>query len=123
MNKKIIKFFIVGMLNTAISFLCYALLIKCSVHYLISNIISYLAGFLNSYILNKKWVFKKRFKNNVKFIIFILYNSLILCVSSILLFCFVNVLSINKLISQCFVIAILFLINYNVNNKIIFIDK
>lgn len=72
--KQIIKFACVGCSNTALDFGIFSLLNSLfGVNYIISQIISYLSGTLNSYILNKFWTFndsktnKKSTKEIVQF--------------------------------------------------------
>lgn len=61
LNKKslsqFIKFLVVGLSNTVVSYLCYALLIFLDINYLIANIVSYFIGVLNSFFWNSRYVF------------------------------------------------------------------
>ncbi|MCK4764974.1 MAG: GtrA family protein [Candidatus Aminicenantes bacterium] len=53
-----IKFNIVGIMNTAVDFTIFTLLIYLSLHHMISQVISYSCGVVNSYLWNKFWTFK-----------------------------------------------------------------
>lgn len=53
-----IKFNMVGLLNTAIDFAVFFLLIWLSTHYAVAQAVAYLAGMVNSYIWNKAFTFK-----------------------------------------------------------------
>jgi putative flippase GtrA len=56
-----IKFAIVGVLNSAIQYLVFWLLYSLAgTQYLLASIIGYIAGMINSYILNRKWTFGSR---------------------------------------------------------------
>ncbi len=56
-----IRFGIVGILNTGVTLAVIFILMKgLSVHYAISNITGYVLGFLNSFVLNKKWTFRSK---------------------------------------------------------------
>ncbi|WP_368490715.1 GtrA family protein [Clostridium sp. BJN0013] len=89
-NKKfrhITRFSCVGGLNTMIDFILFCILNSLfGVNYIISQIVSYGGGTLNSYILNKFWTFNdtKANKKTIKEIIqFIMVNSTSLTVSLI----------------------------------------
>ncbi|MEA2095912.1 MAG: GtrA family protein [Candidatus Cloacimonadota bacterium] len=68
MNNKItktieqfIKFGMVGLLNTLITIsIIFIFMMLLNVSYILSNIIGYLFGFVNSFILNKIWTFKSK---------------------------------------------------------------
>jgi putative flippase GtrA len=56
-----IKFAIVGVLNSAIQYLVFLFLFSLTGSpYLLASIIGYLAGMINSYILNRRWTFGSR---------------------------------------------------------------
>lgn len=52
-----IKFGLVGVMNTAVDFLVYALLTWLGMQYLVAQVFSYSAGTVNSYVVNKLWTF------------------------------------------------------------------
>ena len=55
---KLVKFGITGVMNTAVDFLVYTLLVSFfSMGLYVSQIISYSCGMLNSYVVNRKWTF------------------------------------------------------------------
>lgn len=54
---QLIKFNMVGVLNTLVDFLIYILLFSLGVHYLIAQIAAYAAGMTNSYFFNRYWTF------------------------------------------------------------------
>lgn len=85
--RHITKFSCVGGLNTMIDFILFCILNSLfGVNYIISQIVSYGGGTLNSYILNKFWTFKdtKVKKKTLKEIIqFITVNSASLSISLI----------------------------------------
>lgn len=58
-NSGIIKYGLVGVINTVITgVIIFALMNGFGVSYRLSNAIGYIAGFFNSFILNKFWTFK-----------------------------------------------------------------
>lgn len=59
MKSGFIKYGLVGVINTLITgIIIFALMNAFHVSYRISNVIGYIAGFFNSFILNKTWTFK-----------------------------------------------------------------
>lgn len=109
---ELLKFGITGVLNTLISMLCYFLLLKLNVYYLLANVISYFVGMTNSYILNRKWVFKSDssiIKTSIKFCC---VNIITLGISTLLLYIFVHNFNFNKAIAQIVTTMIIMVINY-----------
>jgi len=59
LNASIIKYGMVGIINTLITgIIMFALMNIFSISLRISNVVGYIAGFINSFILNKLWTFK-----------------------------------------------------------------
>lgn len=65
----LIKFALVGVVNTLIDFAVYALLTTIGVNYILAQWISYSAGILNSYVMNRKWTFEKKEKRDRKSVV------------------------------------------------------
>jgi putative flippase GtrA len=56
-----IRFALVGVLNSAIQYLVFLFLYSLiGTQYLMASIIGYVAGMINSYILNRRWTFGSR---------------------------------------------------------------
>lgn len=84
---KIIKFGITGGLNTAVDVAIYFILFKAfGISKFVAQPIGYIAGTLNSYIINRKWTFntQSKFFSRV-FIKFIIVNLIALTVGQIVL--------------------------------------
>lgn len=115
-NKRFLKFGIVGVSNTALSFLIYVLLVRISIHYMIASIIAYIAGIANSYILNTAFVFKekKTMKNLFKFSS--VYISALL-INLSLLFVMVDILGVGPIIGQVIVTVLVMFYNYIMQKK------
>lgn len=59
--RQFIKFGLVGVLNTIITLSIIFVFMKLlNVSYILSNVIGYLFGFVNSFMLNKIWTFKSK---------------------------------------------------------------
>lgn len=54
-----VKFGLVGLSNTLLTYVVYAILVTLGLHYQLSNVISYAAGIFNSYYWNNKYVFQE----------------------------------------------------------------
>ena len=60
LSKEFILFALVGVSNTVINFIVYTILVTISMPYLLANVIGYGVGMINSYLLNKYFVFQKK---------------------------------------------------------------
>lgn len=59
---RFVRFGLVGVLNTAITFVLFWVLRAVSVDIDLANLLSYLAGMINSFVCNKLWVFRNHGK-------------------------------------------------------------
>jgi putative flippase GtrA len=117
-----IKFGIVGVMNTGVDFLVFTLLLWAGMHYLAAQPLSYGAGTLNSYIVNKLWTFRvrsspsagSRYKHGIKaeFIRFLLLNLATLLLSITLLYLLKDGLGIQALAAKLLVTAVTVVVNY-----------
>lgn len=115
-NKRFLKFAIVGVSNTAISFLVYVVLVKLSLYYILASIISYIAGILNSYILNTAFVFKeKKTKKNLFMFSSVYLSALLINLS--LLYIMVDVFGTGPITGQILVTGIVMIYNYIMQKK------
>ena len=75
-----IRFNLVGLLNTGITFLIFALLNKLfNINKLIAEPIGYVCGLVNSFIMNKLWTFgKKHYFHTIEVIKFVIVNGVAL---------------------------------------------
>lgn len=105
--KELLKFSLIGILNTAITIGSYGILVYLfNMNYIIANIISYMLGMINSYIWNKNWVFKVKESSYLIYLKFLLVNIIILGLNTLCLFILVNMFNLNKLFSQIIVVGI-----------------
>ena len=114
--KRIMRFSCVGGLNTTIDFVIFSLLNSLfGVNYIISQIVSYSSGTLNSYILNKFWTFNdtKTSKKTTKEIVqFIVVNSASLGVSLISLSILMNGGSMNSFLAKIISMVLAQVVNF-----------
>ena len=112
--REFIRFSLVGLLNTVVSYLSYVLLIELSVNYQASNVISYIIGMITSYLLNKSWTFKVKERSKIRIIIkFMIVNLLALLVSLSIVILMVEKFDINIYIGQLFAITGSLAINFS----------
>lgn len=110
-----IKFSIVGALNTIISIVFYYIFLKLGLFYIIANTLAYVAGMINSYILNKIWVFKANVYSKITILKFTIVNLVSLILSNSLLYLMINGIGFNRIFAQLPVIFVILTINYSVN--------
>ena len=121
---KFIKFGLVGVLNTLINWIIFALLNFVGVHYIVANVIAYAIATANSYIWNSKWVFKYNGKDKKETTAkFIILNLIGLALNTAILYFLVDILSLNKLVGLVITTAIVMVINYIVNKIWVFKEK
>lgn len=115
-----VKFGLVGVSNTLISYVIYAVLVSCSVYYLAASIAGFVVSVANSFYWNNKYVFKQR-ENEKRSIwkaflkTFLSYASTGLVLNNILLYIGVDVLLINELIAPLLILIITIPLNFLLN--------
>ncbi|WP_207745889.1 GtrA family protein [Clostridium sp. D53t1_180928_C8] len=121
---KFIKFGLVGVLNTLINWIIFAVLNFVGVYYIVANIIAYAIATANSYIWNSKWVFKYNGKDKKETTIkFVILNLIGLALNTAILYFLVDILLFNKLIGLVITTVIVMVINYIVNKIWVFKEK
>jgi len=114
--KSIIRFGCVGCLNTMFDFGVFSLLNSFfGLNYVISQIVSYCSGTLNSYLCNKFWTFndtKTNKKTKKEIFQFIVVNSASLCVSLIGLSILMKDNSLNPFFSKIIAIVLAQVVNF-----------
>jgi len=108
-----VKFIIVGFLNTLISLLIYFICFKLlKLNYLVSLIVAYAAGILNSYLWNSRWTFGIKKYNAVSLVKFLLVYLFTFMLNLLILIILVKVVRIPVLISQSMALAIATLFSF-----------
>ena len=110
---QLVKYNIVGVINTLVDFLIYQLLTYLGMKYAIAQCISYGCGILNSYFFNSRWTFKRDGGSKKEFIYFAAVNLVSMGLSVLLLKVCYDILRINSnLISKAIVTPIVMLVNF-----------
>ena len=123
--EEVLKYLIIGILTTVINYIVFAILVnnaKIEMH--TSNIIAWVVSVIFAYITNKLFVFEsKSFK--VKILIkeittFTLARILSLLLEEAILYIFVNLLNMNKLVIKLVANILVIILNYILSKFIIF---
>lgn len=122
---KLIKFCIVGAVNTLITLICFYFFNKILyINYMISTIAGYAIGMLNSYNLNKKWTFhdddERLFSQFSKFII---TNTISLGINILIMYILVDILNFESMLSQIFATGFSTISNYIGSKYLVFIHS
>lgn len=119
-----IKFGLVGVMNTAVDFIVFTLLMLAGVQYLAAQVVSYAAGTLNSYVVNKLWTFKGVKEGEAagkaasltadrgEFVRFMLLNAGTLLLSLVLLYWLKSGLGLPALLAKLLVTGVTVVVNY-----------
>ena len=115
-----IKFGIVGISNTLISYCTYAVLVWLGVNFLLSNLIGFVVSVLNSFYWNSRYVFdlnnadtKQKLKALIK--TFISYAGTGLVLSSAMLILCIDIVHLSKYIAPIINLIITVPVNFVVN--------
>lgn len=117
---QLLKFAAVGASNTIITFGICQLLLQFNLHYVLSYTIGFIAGMVNSFLLNKRFVFK--LSNNSKKENIITFIKMCICYSAIgiglgnfLLVLLVSKKMLSEFLAPIAVIIITLPINFTLN--------
>ncbi|MBE7678903.1 GtrA family protein [Paenibacillus sp. P13VS] len=110
----LIKFGIVGVMNTAVDALVFTMLDALGTPALIAQVISYSCGVLNSYWWNGRWTFRdaRRQGANNELMRFVITNLIVLALSSLILFLSDNILGLTLVISKAAATLLGMILNY-----------
>jgi len=118
---RLIKFGIVGAINTILNYLVYISLVYVNVNYIIAYATAYLIATTNSYLLNNFWVFKHKSKKHVKKIVkFVFVNLIAMSFGELGLYLFIDILGIHKYIAGLLIIPITAIISYSLYKTLVF---
>ena len=118
------KFGIVGVANTVISYVVYAILVYFGLYYLLSSVLSFAVSMANAFYWNNKYVFyeNKKSRNAVSsaFRMVVSYISSGLIIGNILLYIFVDIFEISVYIAPFFGLCITVPLNFLLNKFWVF---
>lgn len=119
---QLLRFGLVGVMNTLVDFGVYQLLVWLGLHYALAQCLSYSCGLLNSYFFNSRWTFRRE-KNytKIEFLRFLLVNLCSLALSVLLLRLCYEALGIeSNLIAKGIVTVFVMLVNFIANKLFVF---
>lgn len=125
---EVILYLFFGVLTTVVSISTYFLFSEIwGIHYLISNVLSWIFSVLFAYATNRTWVFNSK-NEGLRLIIqemFTFINCRLLsgAIEMLIMFIFVSILSISSINSKIFVQIIVVILNYIFSKLIIFKNK
>ncbi|MPN38921.1 hypothetical protein SDC9_186446 [bioreactor metagenome] len=123
--KKIIRFCLVGLLNTGVDFLTFYILTTFFyINVYSSQICSYITATFNSYFFNRRFTFQS--ENGIggkEFFRFVLVNLTSLLTSLFLMFIFNGLLRLDKMICKGLIAFFTFAVNYLGNRFWVFQKK
>ncbi|MEW4428684.1 GtrA family protein [Paenibacillus pabuli] len=110
----LIKFGIVGVMNTAVDALVFTMLAALGRPPLIAQLISYSCGVLNSFWWNRRWTFRDASRQgpNNELLRFVITNLIVLAISSLILFLSNHIIGWNLVISKAAATILGMILNY-----------
>lgn len=126
--EEVIKYLFFGVLTTLVSIVIYWIFTKLfNVNYMISNVISWIGSVSFAYITNKLFVFKSKCDNEKDVIIeiyqFFKYRLFSLVIDILLMYLFVEIFSVDDMISKLIVQFIVIVLNYLFSKLFVFNKK
>ena len=102
-----VKFGVVGVANTLLTFAVYTLLLKVfGVWYLAASAIGFVAGTINSFLLNRRWTFRGHVGDAYTPVRWTVVQCVGLAINEGLLYVFVHQAQLDKLLAQAFATAV-----------------
>jgi putative flippase GtrA len=113
-NRKaaMLKFGVVGLLNTGVDFAVFTIITLWDVPLLIAQCLSYACGVLNSFIMNRTWTFQQRGQYTGQLIKFITVNLLTLLITYGLLVLFNRYVGWPMLFSKLIATGMSLIVNF-----------
>lgn len=119
--KEIAKYFFFGIVSTVVNYLMYVIFMGAGLHYVTSNVVSYVVAVVLSYWLNEKFVFEGHRKNRTrKLAEYSMGRAMMLTGDSLLLVFLVEVIGLDVGWAKLPVAAIFLSLNYLINKFWIF---
>jgi putative flippase GtrA len=113
---QMVKFGIVGISNTLLTFAVYTFLLKVlGVWYLAASAIGFIVGATNGFLLNRRWTFAGHVGDSLTPVRWAIVQGCGLGVNEALLYLFVDSVRLDKLLAQAFATAIVTITTFFVN--------
>ncbi len=113
-----VKFGIVGISNTLLTFVVYTVLLKVfGVWYLAASAVGFIAGATNGFLLNRSWTFREHVGDALTPVRWAIVQTCGLGINEGLLFVFVHEAQLDKLLSQAFATAVVTITTFIANRS------
>lgn len=126
-TNRVIKFCSTGILNTAVDFSLFTILITQGTHVILANILSITASFIVSFTINSQWTFSDRDNSIRKIIPYFFFTALGILFHSAILYIFINTFTISFIPENIFTIfskaitsVVIIVYNYLIYNFFVF---
>lgn len=120
-HKNLLMYGIIGLTGASLDLIVFSVLTGyCKVYYQYANIISVSIGICNNFVLNTFFNFKVFDKLCIRFLKFYSIGIFGLVLNSLLLYSFVELLHVSKLVSKLFVTFAVPVVQYVLNKKFTF---
>jgi putative flippase GtrA len=106
------KFLVVGLANTLLSFVIYAVLVRLGLYYVAAWVIAFLVGALQGYLVNRYWTFSLPGFSLATLIRYLTVQLLVLGISTGFLIAAVEDVRANKLVAQAVLLPFVSLLNF-----------
>lgn len=102
----VIKFMLIGALNTAVGYGVYVLLVQLGLSYVSSLVFSYITGIIHSYAWNRYWNFRSMSPLGIETVRFVSAYAASFCINLVILRTFIEGHSAQPFIAQAFAIVL-----------------
>ena len=116
---KITRFVIVGASNTLLGYVFYVAMVKLGVDYKLALLIGYVFGVFFGYFLNRYWTFSNN-NYRLSFMKYVVLYVGVFILNSLFLILSVDLLLLDPIFSQFFIIGIISLVSFVVQNTWVF---
>lgn len=110
-TNQFLKFGIIGIFNSLLSYTAYCILIYFNINFVYANTIGFIISVLNSYFWNGRYVFKRKFSMRSILSVFISYG-ITLILNNLFLILMISYFNISKYIAPIINIIVITPINY-----------
>jgi putative flippase GtrA len=120
--RQLVRFLVVGLANTALSFVVYRLLLAVSVPYVLAAPLAFAVGAVNGYVLNRRWTFAARDTTRAR-VVYVVVQASGAVATSLLVLCFVRVAATGEVAAYLLAIPPVTLCMFATNRYWTFADR
>ena len=114
------KFCAVGVSNTALSLIAFAIAVRAGVPYLAASAAAFTLGALNGYTLNRVWTFSRRALARFSLARYAVVQAVGLAVNAALLVMLVELASVESVLAQAIVLPCVSILTFALNRRWVF---